>query len=152
MMLGASAGKPARRFEEEENPVDEDQCLRAPTQGWRWKQRQWVSRVLKSWRRLATQHKVEIHGDQERKRLAALIKKDHGEELKQTGITTTICTTRILTLGESSMNLPSTPWEHYYLPTVWYWPTVQQSTLGNLIKWPTVSMVTNGYNNTVGNG
>jgi len=34
-MLGDSAGKPARRFEEEENPVDEDQCLRAPTQGWR---------------------------------------------------------------------------------------------------------------------
>ena len=67
--------KLARRLEEEEDPIDEDQHLRpkdADENGVSEKK----SRVLKSRGRLPTQQMVEVHENLEIKRLkAALIKK-----------------------------------------------------------------------------
>jgi len=90
MMLGPVSLKLARRLEEEEDPIDEDQHLRpkdADENGASKKK----SKVLKSMGRLPTQQTVEIHENLERKRLkAASIKKVARKEVKQTGITTKI--------------------------------------------------------------
>ena len=90
MMLGPVSLKLARRLEEEEDPIDEDQHLRpkdADENGAIKKK----SKVLKSMGRLPTQQTVEIHENLERKRLkAASIKKVARKEVKQTRITTKI--------------------------------------------------------------
>jgi len=87
--------KLARRLEEEEDPIDEDQHLRpkdADENGVGEKK----SRVLKSRGRLPTQQTVEIYENLERKRLkVASIKKAAGKEMKPTGIITKISKQRL---------------------------------------------------------
>ena len=94
-MLGPVSLKLARRLEEEEDPIDEDQHLRpkdADENGASEKK----SKVLKSMGRLPTQQTVEIHENLERKRLkVASIKKAAGKEMKQTGIITKISKQRL---------------------------------------------------------
>ena len=79
MMLGPVSLKLARRLEEEEDPIDEDQHLQpkdADENGASEKK----SKVLKSMGRLPTQQTVEIHENLERKKAQSCFNKKSCKE------------------------------------------------------------------------